>query len=258
MPPRPSRKETTAAEPLVPSREFFGTISELLKQIDPLSAKVERCAKAAPGVNELSRERDQRQEEFEATLSANQSQDVNSAVSRDSLTKQIEMLDAKISKRYRPFRVADRAVRKFAASVGEILDYSPTDPPEVTRIRSEIEQLVFWQMVAEPFTIPMRPAWAELQKIKFRFNEILECCRQQAGAVTPSSRQRRRRQIVNTLQAKLHCKTREDLEDHLDIDIDVSAVRAAIRGVRTHSGPAAEKKLLDACRKHAVDFQGWF
>jgi hypothetical protein len=256
MPPRPSKE--IAAGPLVPIREFFGTISELLKQIDPLSAKVERCAKAAPGVNELSRERDQRHDEFEATLnlSANQSQDVNSAASRDTLAKQIEILDAKISKRYRSFRVADRAVRKFAGSVGEILDYWPTDPPEVARIRSEIEQLAFWQMVAEPFTIPMRPAWAELQKIKFRFSEVLECNRQQAGAVTPSSRVRRRRQIVKALQAKLHCKTREALADHLHID--VSAVRAAMRGVRTHSGPAAEKKLLDTGRKHEVDFQGWF
>jgi hypothetical protein len=257
MPHRPRRKEI-AADPLVPIREFFGTISELLKQIDPLSAKVERCAKAAPGVNELTRERDQRQNDFEATLNlpANQTQDVNLAASRETLAKQIEILDAKISKRYRPFRVADREVRKFAASVREILDYCPTDPPEAARIRSEIEQLAFWQMVADPFTIPMRAAWTELQKIKFRFTEILECNRQEAEALTASSRERRRRQIVKAIQAKLHHKTREDLADHLQID--VSAVRAAIRGVRTHSGPAAEKKLLDACRKSEVDVQGWF
>src|SRR5439155_15441301 len=98
--------------------------------------------------------------------------------------------------------------------------------------------------VAEPFTVPMRHVWGELQKLKLRLREILDCKRQQVSKVSSASkRARRRRQIVDALQAKLRLRTREDLADHLRVDN--SAIRAAIRGDRERSGPAAEKKIID-------------
>jgi hypothetical protein len=246
------RSSNEIAARSAPIIAFVGRVSELLQRIDLLSTTVERCAKEAPEINELIRQRDQRQTEFEdaLALAAESRQDV------DSIVRLRDDLNAEIECRYRPFLDVDKEVRRFVSSVGEILDYLPANRPELQPIRFEIERLALWQMVANPFTIPMGKALGELKKVKMRFLEVLdECNRQQAKPSGGSSREDRRRQIVDDLQAKLHLKSREKLAEYLRVDD--SAIRAAIRGDLNHSGPAAEEKLLEACLTHNVDINGW-
>lgn len=243
-------KEISAG--FVPIVDFVGRVSELLQQIDPLSTTVERYAKESAEIRELVRHRDQRQNEFEAalSLSAESRQDVV-----DSTKRMRDDLDAEIERRYRPFDAVDKEVRTFASSVREILDYLPADRPALQPIRFEIERLALWQMVADRFPIRMRDVLGELKKVRIRLCEILEECNRGTARTSGLSQRERRRQIVDTLQTKIHVKGREGLARYLHVHD--SSIHAAIRGDRGHSGPSTEQLILEACRTHHVDCRGW-
>jgi hypothetical protein len=62
----------------------------------------------------------------------------------------------------------------------------------------------------------------------------------------------RRRAAVDQLQSVLEVETRRDLAGRLGITD--SAIRAAVRGDKSHGGPAAAEKLRDECKKRKIDW----
>jgi hypothetical protein len=151
---------------------FIGAIPNLLARIDPLISEVAECVKVASGFNESDRQHKQTLAEFDATPP--DQIDKISAYKRD-----LENQEAELSQMYRRLQKASGAVREFVEAVIDLLDYCPTEPPHLGRIREEIERLALLTAVTsiELFPIgslfPMKHVHVELPKLRHRLNEFL-------------------------------------------------------------------------------------
>ena len=238
------------------TKGFYARISKLLKRIDALISRAKECAKTARVVNRLSSQLDRKQDKYNALVGRPilplQSKTAHRRTARILACKsQINSLERQIDDAYKTLISASENVRKFVAAVQDALGYAPANSLCLQSIRAEIERLQLLAVVRAQGPLPMKLVHPDLQKLKERLSEFLE----PYPELLPAGPRAVREKIVNQLQTKLGCHGREALARNLRTSD--TAIRAAIRRATTHSGPAAEKKILEACREKDVDATNW-
>ncbi len=232
--------------------DFFGEIRKLVKRIDPLIAQVEQWAKVE--VDEttknsravLQQKRAELNKLFEKHVPPRETtpeQDRTPQIA--ALRQEIIAMAAEENKLYQSRGLTSEEVINIVSDMRHVLDLIPLGETPLQVIRAEIERRPFLTCELTNGFFAMEDAVQELRVLKLRLGEFLLCRKPRED----------RQRIVDELQGTFEHNDRESLAEELHVDD--SAIRAAIRGDKTHSGPSAEEKILKACKARGIDTRRW-